>query len=203
MPRAPRKLAAPATYWIERADQIEALASPLRHEIGDRIAAQGPISIRDLARAMGRRPTAIYHHVQRLEAVGLVRAARDGAGNGARGRPALLYQTIAPRMRLARAGLEPANRKPLARAGRAAAVQAARDYAAGFRAPGWAIEGPGRNHWFFRVVAAPSPARLARINALLDELAELVWTPDPAPGPPMSVAWFLAPLPAPKSSAAR
>jgi hypothetical protein len=44
------------------------------------------------------------------------------------------------------------------------------------------------------VVAAPSKARLARINALLDELATLVWTPDPNPGPPMSVAWFLAPL---------
>jgi len=187
-----------ATYWIERPEQIAALTSPLRHEIADRIAALGPLTIKNLARAMGRRPTAIYHHVQRLEAVGLVRPRRLEGENGARGRPAVLYETVAPRMRLARAALEPANRKPLAAAGRAAAVQAARDYAAGFRAAAWETEGKKRNHWFFRVVTTPSPARLARINTLLDELAELVWTPDPAPGPPMSVAWFLAPLPAPE-----
>jgi predicted transcriptional regulator len=196
----PRPAVRPAarTYWIDRPDQIEALSSPLRHELADRIAALGPISIKDLARATGRRPTAIYHHVQKLETVGLLRAQRE---NGSRGRPATLYETLAPRMRLARAAQKPANRKPLAAAGRAASVQAARDYAAGFRAPAWTTEGKGRNHWFFRVVAAPSPARLARVNALLDELAELVWTPDPEPGPPISVAWFLAPLPAGAASA--
>jgi DNA-binding transcriptional ArsR family regulator len=187
----PTRKSSSRTYWIDRPEQIAALTSPLRHEISDRIAALGPISVADLGRAMNRRPTAIYHHIQKLEAVGLVRARRVA---GARGRPAQLFETVAPRMRLARAALKPANRRPLAGAGRAAAVQSARDYAAGFRARTWAIEGEGRNHWFFRVVTAPSPARLARINALLDELAELVWTPDPAPGPPMSVAWFLSPL---------
>jgi hypothetical protein len=41
----------------------------------------------------------------------------------------------------------------------------------------------------------PSTKRLARINALFDELAELIWTPDPSPGKHLiSVAWFLAPL---------
>jgi len=63
--------AAPATYWIDRPEQIRALASPLRHEIGDRLAANGPMTIAALARALGRRPTAIYHHVKKLEAVGL------------------------------------------------------------------------------------------------------------------------------------
>jgi len=181
----------PATYWIDRPEQIRALASPLRHEIGDRLAANGPMTIAALASALGRRPTAIYHHVKKLEDVGLVRAREE---TGARGRPAVLYETIAPRMRLARAGRLPRNRAPLARAGAAAARQAARDYAAGFLAPHWTLEGRGRNHWFFRVVTAPSAARLKRINALFDELAELVWEPDPKPGPPISVAWFLSPL---------
>ena len=180
-----------ATYWILRPEQIRALASPLRHEIGDHLAAHGPMTATALALALGRRPTAIYHHVKRLLAVGLVRTREE---TGARGRPAVLYETVAPRMRLARAARIPRNRPLLARAGATAATQAARDYASGFAAPHWAIEGAGRNHWFFRVVAAPSPRRLKRINELLDRVAELVWAPDPNPGPPISVAWFLSPL---------
>src|SRR5689334_11251531 len=179
------------SYWIERPEQIKALASPLRHEIGDRLAAQGPMTVRELAAALGMRPTAVYHHVQALERVGLVQPAGE---RRERGRPATTYATPAPLMRLARAARQPRNRKPLAKAGAAAATQAGRDYDQGFAAPHWTIEGGGRNHWFFRVVSAPSKARLARINALLDELATLVWTPDPHPGPPISVAWFLAPL---------
>jgi predicted ArsR family transcriptional regulator len=188
---SPRRKPDPTTYWIERPEQIAAVTSPLRLQLMDLAAALGPLSARDLARAAGKRPTAIYHHLQRLEAVGLLVARRE---SGARGRPALLYSSVAPRMRLSRAALHPENRPALVRAGRSVAGQAARDYAAGFRGSPWETEGPGRNHWFFRVVSAPSPARLKRINALLDELAELAWTPDPTPGPSMSIAWFLAPL---------
>jgi DNA-binding transcriptional ArsR family regulator len=181
----------PPTYWIERPEQIRAMSSPIRHEIGDRLAALGPVTVKDLADALGKKPTAIYHHLRQLEAVGLVKATRQA---GERGRPAVVYATIAPRMRLARAPRKAVNRGPMARAGIAAATQAGRDYAQGFAQLHWAIEGAGRNHWFFRVSTAPSPARLERINRLLDELAELVWTPDPHPGPPMSIAWFLSPV---------
>jgi DNA-binding transcriptional ArsR family regulator len=187
LPQNPRR----ATYWIERPEQIRAVASPIRQEIVDRIAALGPITVHELARSLGRRRTAIYHHLKRLERVGLVRAMEF---TGGRGRPALRYETVAPRMRLARAARRPRDQGLVTKAGAAAAKQAARDYAAGFRAPTWTLEGPARNHWFFRVVATPSPARLKRINILLDELAELAWAPDPHPGPPISLAWFLAPL---------
>jgi predicted ArsR family transcriptional regulator len=179
------------TYWIERPDQIRALSSPLRHEIGDRLAAQGPLTVRELATALGIKPTAVYHHLKELAAVGLVLRVGERREGG---RPAAAYATVAPLMRMARAARRPGNRKALAQAGAAAATQAGRDYAKGFAPGHWAIEGAGRNHWFFRMVAAPSKKRLARINQLLDELATLVWTPDPDPGPPMSVAWFLAPL---------
>jgi predicted ArsR family transcriptional regulator len=179
------------TYWILRPDQIAAVSSPLRQEIVDRLAAFGPAGARDLAHALRRRPTSIYHHLTQLERVGLLRTI---PADIARGRPALLYATVAPRMRLARAARLAHNRKPLARAGTSAAKQAGRDYADGFGAEHWAIEGARRNHWFFRVVATPSRSRLKRMNALLNQLAELAWTPDPQAGPPISVAWFLAPL---------
>lgn len=179
------------TYWILRPDQIRAVSSPIRQEIVDTLAGLGPTGARELARALDRMPTSIYHHLTQLERVGLVKTVRT---DGTRGRPALLYTTVAPRMRLARAARDRRNWKPLGRAGVSAAKQAGRAYAEGFGAGHWSIEGPARNHWFFRVVASPSRARLQRINALLDRLAELAWTPDPAPGPPISIAWFLAPL---------
>lgn len=180
------------TYWILRPDQIAAVTSPTRQEIVDRLAASGPLGAKDLAQALGRRPTAIYHHVQRLERVGLLKTIPV---EGSRGRPAVLYATVAPRMRLARAARLSRNWRMLRRAAASAAKQSAEDYGRGFGADRWATEGSGRNHWFFRVVASPSRSRLKRINALLDELAELVWTPDSRPGPTVSLAWFLAPLP--------
>jgi DNA-binding transcriptional ArsR family regulator len=187
----PSRPLAPRTYWIDRPEQIRALALPLRHELGDRLAALGPSTVARLAAALGRRPTAIYHHLRQLEAVGLVRASHV---EGERGRPAQVWETVAPLMRMARAGRRRANHAPMATAGSAAASRAGRDYAQGFRRSHWAIEGPGRNHWFFRFVSSPSPSRLRRINALLDRLAALLFTSDPAPGPPISVAWFLSPL---------
>jgi DNA-binding transcriptional ArsR family regulator len=179
------------TFWVEKPEQIRALSSPLRHEIGDRLAAQGPLTVRELAAALGMKATAVYHHLKALEGAGLVvRAGERREG----GRPAVAYGTPAPLMRMARAARRKSNRPALAQAGIAAATQAGRDYANGFAPEHWAIDGSGRNHWFFRIVTAPSKPRLARINKLLDELATLIWTPDPNPGPPMSVAWFLAPL---------
>lgn len=179
------------TYWIMAPEQVEALASPVRHDICDRLAAMGPLSVRELSRALGRKPTSIYHHLELMIAVGLVHSSEV---RSSRGRPTILYRTIAPRMRMARASEIPENRPLVAKGARAAAATAANDYARAFGSDRRINMGEGRNHWFFRAVASPSPARLARINVLLDELAELVWQPDPEPGPPMSFAWFLSPL---------
>ena len=52
----------------------------------------------------------------------------------------------------------------------------------------------GRNHTFFRAVIAPSPERLARMNALLEELTALAMAPDPDPGPLVCLSWIAAPV---------
>jgi len=168
------------------------LASAVRLDIGDRLNALGPQSVKELAASMGKKTTPIYHHLEQMEKVGLVRRVR---ASGTRGRPAAVYEGPSELMRLARAPTIASNRKPMAKIGRIVAGQAGKDYAGGFKAKHWQITGPARNHWFFRCITQPSPKRLAKINELLDELAELIWTPDPSPGPlSMSVAWFLAPL---------
>jgi len=178
--------------WITRRDQIEALAGTVRQDIVDRLSAIGPCTVAALADALGYRPTALYQHLAALQRVGLVTSQ---AARGGRGRPATQYRMIAPLVRWSRAPHQRANRAPMARAARALATRAAKDYARGFDVPHWTLEGPGRNHWVFRLVARLSKRRLARINRLLDEVARLAYTPDPDSGPLVSVACLLAPIP--------
>ena len=196
--RKPRKRKSPAqdtppsVYWITRKDQLDELANAVRLDILDRLVAMGPMSVKDLSASLGRKPTAIYHHLELLESLELIRKTNAAGG---RGRPASLYQAAGLLIRAARAPLKPENRAPAAKIARVVAAQAARDYKDGFAVKGWQLEGAGRNHWQFRSIARPSPQRLAKINALLDTLAELIWTPDPSPGKhPVSYAWFISPL---------
>jgi DNA-binding transcriptional ArsR family regulator len=184
--------APPGVYWITRKDQLEGLANAVRLDIVDQLVAMGPMSIKDLSASLGRRPTAIYHHLELLESLELVRKT---VVPGKRGRPGSLYQAAGRLMRAARAPTKPENRAIVAKIAEVVAMQAAKDYKAGFAVDGWQLEGPGRNHWQFRSISRPSPERLAKINALMDRLGELIWTPDPSPGKQLiSFAWFLSPL---------
>ena len=60
------------TYWIMTPDQLAAMASPRRQDIVDRLAATGPLSVKELAAQIGARPPALYHHIERLLEVGLI-----------------------------------------------------------------------------------------------------------------------------------
>ena len=69
--------------------QIRALASPVRQEIIDAVSAMGPVSIAELARTLGRRPSALYFHFAKLEKLGLVVRRRPGS---VRRPPSVLYR---------------------------------------------------------------------------------------------------------------
>lgn len=178
------------TQWIAEPRQLHALSAPIRHDILDKLSALGPLSVKALADALGRKPTAIYRHLITLEKLGLVESVRT---TGARGRPAMIYRSAASEMRIARFSRVRGNRAPMAKIANAMARQAAREYAAAFNSDEWIVEGAKRNHGFFELLTAPSSKRLARINSLLDELSHLVWTPDPKPGKPIRVTWFMSP----------
>jgi predicted ArsR family transcriptional regulator len=175
-------------YTITSRRQVEALASPVRLAIVDRLIAQGPLSVRALASLLGRAPTSVYQHLVVLQKLGLVRTAEIRVG---RGRPAAVYQTTAPLIRLAPTF---ANRSAMTKMSRAIGGQSARDYAKGFKSHRARREGIERNHWLFRLYTSPSPEKLARINRLLDKLIEVIRTPDPDPGRLISVAWFMSPI---------
>jgi len=182
----------PKTYWINDRAQVEAVTHPTRHEIVDRLCALGPMSVREIAHTLRRKLTSVYHHIKLLEKVGLIEVVRSSSAE--RGRPFIVYRAIAPRVRLARAQGEPKLRAPMTKWAKMATAQAASEYAKALSNPNARIEGGKRNLWLFRVVSTPSPKRLERMNKLLDELAELAWTPDPKPGPQLSIGWFVMPL---------
>src|SRR5690242_6765116 len=113
------------TLWISRPDQLNALKSVSRHDIIDRLIALGPLPVRAIAAALGRKPTAVYRHLRILERAGLIVAVET---SGTRGRPANVYRAAAPLLRTARAPRDPRNRKIMAGIIKNTAAHAAREY---------------------------------------------------------------------------
>lgn len=179
------------TYWVTRPEQLAALTSARRHDIVDRLAAGGPMSIKELARQIGAKPSALYHHVQKLLAVGLVVEAGRRA---VRRRYEQLYATPAPRMRLIRALAE--NRQPelMAQIATSLTRQMARDFRAAGASSRKVPEGKHANYGFFRLVGRPNPRQRARINACLQEIAEILWNSDDPASTPIALGWVMAPL---------
>jgi DNA-binding transcriptional ArsR family regulator len=180
------------SYWILDPDQILCLASAPRMTIVDRLAADGPMSVDDLARVIGMKQTAVYHHIHKLEAVGLVRATDRRLLPGAR-KPQRLYATPAPHMRMSRALGEKRLRHGVVRCAGAALRQADRDFSEGF-AFNPVHEGRERNHGFFRLIGRPGPETLEKINTHLNAIHDLLAQSEDRNGPPIALSWAMAPV---------
>ena len=71
----------PKECVISTPAQMEALVSPVRHQMHLVMEMLGPCSIRELATRMGREPATLYYHVNMLERVGiLTRCGLRGQG---------------------------------------------------------------------------------------------------------------------------
>lgn len=180
------------TYWILDWDQVICLASAPRTTIIDRLAADGPMSVDDLARVIGMKQTAVYHHIHKLEAVGLVLATDRRLLPGAR-KPQTLYSTPAPRMRMAAALGRKELRSGVTRCASAVLRQADRDFAEGFNLMP-VHDGPKRDHGFGRQIARPSPEALEKINKHINAIVELMWQSNTDTGQPIAVSWAISPL---------
>ncbi len=177
-------------YWVLRTDQLLCLSSAVRMDIVDQLAGRGRMSVRELAEAIGMQPSAIYHHMRQLLAVELVLEVGTRVVNR---KSEKLYETPSRRMRLRRALEDPANTQIMERFVEALCRQAERDFAAGIEAGGSAAPGPARDLGFFRLISRPTPDALARLNARLEEIAEILWEePDPSQ-PPIALTWIIAP----------
>jgi len=188
----------PDTYWIERPEQVEALTSMRRHDIADRLAASGPMSIKELADQIGVQPSALYHHIKIMLEVGLVIEAGTRI---VRRKREQLYAAPGKRMRLIRALASGDQQERMDEVVAAMTRQMDRDFRLGGQSPARRAEGNDRNYGFFRLLGRPGPEQLARINARLSEIAEILWENDDPDAELLCLGWVLTPLPAARRKA--
>ena len=72
--------------------------------------------------------------------------------------------------------------------------QMERDFRAGGTSPDRQADGPGRNYGFFRLIGRPGTDALARINACLKEVAEILWDQGDEDAPIVCLEWVMTPL---------
>lgn len=82
----------PVVHHISELEQIEALVSPVRGLLLSTLCSSGPCSVGDLARLVGRKPRALYYHLDALVACGLV---KEVGSRPTRRRQETLYDAIA------------------------------------------------------------------------------------------------------------
>ncbi len=88
------------SYQISDLEQVKALAHPLRMRILETLVVSDPMTTKQVAEALGEKPTRLYHHVDKLEKVGLIRLTHTKQNRGATEK---YYEAIA---RSFRAGAE-------------------------------------------------------------------------------------------------
>src|SRR5262245_6292104 len=169
------------------AAHARALVTPARQEIVDVLEAAGPSSVARIAELTGRPADALYHHLRRLERVGLVVATRRKQGRHV----FAVYDVVRRPLRLARGGAD------VAAVMGAAQRQAWREFQAALESGAGLTEGPRRTLWGSRSRGWLSPAQLQRANELLSELCATLRAGEPAPGRvPVSLTFLFAPVPA-------
>ena len=183
-------------YYVLDKSQLQCLASAVRLDIVDHLAAYGVMAIKELATSIGKKPSAIYHHLKMLEEVGLIHEAGTRVVNR---KSEKLYMTPSRRMRLSKALADEANAGVMNDIVSVLCRQTDRDFSRGADGASVRRSGPHQNLRFFRLVNRPSAAGIKEINAKLDEIAEILWRePDPE-RPMVALTWVMTPLDADSS----
>jgi DNA-binding transcriptional ArsR family regulator len=178
-------------YWILDPAQLTTLISPRRHDIVDRLVASGALSIKELAATIGAEPPALYHHIRKLLAVGLVIEAGSRVVSRKREQ---LYAAPGKRMRLSRALGDPRNRDLFIQITASLSRQMDRDFRRGSETASAITQGPTKTLGFSRLIGAPGPSGMAAINRKLEEIAEILWNSSEDGGEVVCLSWVLAPI---------
>lgn len=179
--------------------QVRALVGPVRQEIVDVLESAGPRSVAELGALLGRPADALYHHLRRLVKVGLV-VEREQRKDG---RHVFAVYDLARRpVRLNYAA--PVRPADIARVVAAAQRLTWREFQRALAAGTGVSEGPRRTLRGGRAKGWVTPARLVRVNALLEELVLTLTAGKPEAGAtPISLCFVLAPSPSKRARAAR
>jgi DNA-binding transcriptional ArsR family regulator len=171
---------------------VRALTAPARQEIVDALESAGPRSVAELAALLGRPADALYHHLRRLERVGLLTTVERRK----LGRHAFAVYDLSRRpLRLSYAA--PVRAADVARVVLAAQRLTWREFRRALAAGTGVSEGPLRTLRGGRAKGWLGPRELARVNQCIEELMLAVAAGRPAPGAtPISLSFVLAPSPA-------
>ena len=183
---------APDTHWVRDPAHIEALASPVRQRILDRLEALGPCSVAELGAALERKPDALYYHVRILVDVGLIREAETRATATS---PEALYDLAHRRWHIDYQPAAPRNAAALRKLTRQMLRQAGEDFDEGLAHPDALGRGPQRNLWSLRLEARLDDAEQQALVEHLEAIVALLRKPDRSErGRLTALTWVLAPL---------
>ena len=179
-------------YWIRGKDQYDCLMSARRMAIVGQLANAGAISIRELAKLIGAKPSALYHHITQMLEVGLIEEAGTRVVNR---RQEKLYRTPGSVVRYGLTIGDPDARETYKRISAVQCRQAERDIARGLDSGEITSSGPGKNAWIFRLVGSPDAAQMARINGHIEAIADLFWQSAGEDNPLIVMSAVMAPVP--------
>jgi DNA-binding transcriptional ArsR family regulator len=186
---------------IDDAGLISVLASPIRQEIVDTLAALGgEAGAADLAQQLGRPADGLYYHLKILCQAKLI-VELDGRAEGER-QYRLAGEPSKP-LRLAYKTDSAPHLKALRKFAHGLLQVAETDFAEALETPDVITEGPSRQLWAARNKAWLSGEELEEVNALLERLCELMSSPrTPQRNQLLSCTFVLAPhVPKPKRRA--
>jgi DNA-binding transcriptional ArsR family regulator len=156
--------------------QAEVLVSPVRADIFHHLAATGPATAREIAKALSLPVTTLYHHLEAMTDGGVLSKA-ERRGDGTRGRPAVVFGAVKRVMYLTESLRDPARRRLAVRIVRTSTARAVRDFDAAIGDGRTVTQGKRQNLAHIRADFVASKAELKRVNALLNELRAIVFAP--------------------------
>lgn len=176
---------------VERANEIELLASPTRIELIDTLEALGgEATVAELAAQLGRPADGLYYHLRQLAAGGLI--DEEATADGRR------YRTRTRRGERLRLRYHPgvnANAKAVGRVAGSVLRVAGRDFSRAIADSEVIVEGPLRELWAARGKGWVGRSELAEINRLLLRLMALMQRPRTSSRDRLiALSWILAPV---------
>jgi len=179
-------------YYIEDPVQLELIASPMRQDILDHLEGMGPSSVNELSQAVGLPADALYYHIKKLVAVGLI------VERGTRPSDRRDETVFALPSRKIQLRYDPADREQAQSVNRIASAMlrsSGRDFEAGLKSEHAIAEGNARNLWAARVKGWLSASQLREANKLLNQLHGIFHEAGPGDDRTLcSLTWGLAPV---------
>jgi DNA-binding transcriptional ArsR family regulator len=161
----------PQSYVVHNERQLAALACSARQEIVDVLSQMDSVSVAELAAALGRPADSLYYHLRVLTQSGLVRQA--GVRSRA-GREEALFRTVAPELRLRYPPRSPKNARAMTAIVSSMLRLGNRDFRRAIQKSDVNVAGPDRELWALRRTAWLSLEDVARVNRLIQSLANAV-----------------------------